>query len=252
MAEEIELKLRLSPDRVAQFKRVARSRTIERARGRTRRLVSVYFDTPRLDLQSFGAALRIRHVGQRRLQTLKLPLEDPSSLQAFQELERAVGSDLPDLTGISDESFASYIGDHNIIPNLASLFTTEFRRTIWPVQFNDSTIEMALDVGEIRAGERRLPICEVELELKSGPPERLLEVGLLIHRDVPVAWEYETKAARGYRLAANEAPTAQRAASVSLSHEMTARAAFTATARACVKQIRANESCARLGEDTEG
>jgi CHAD domain-containing protein len=33
---------------------------------------------------------------------------------------------------------------------------------------------------------------------------------------------------------------------------MTARAAFTATARACVKQVRANEACARLGEDTEG
>jgi CHAD domain-containing protein len=33
---------------------------------------------------------------------------------------------------------------------------------------------------------------------------------------------------------------------------MTARTAFTATARACLKQIRANEACARLGEDTEG
>src|SRR5919108_1267044 len=228
MAEEVELKLRLSPDRIAPFKRVARLRTVENARGRTRRLVSTYYDTPRLDLQSYGAALRIRHVGQRRLQTLKLPVEDPGGLQSFQELERAVASDLPDLTGIGDEPFASYVGDHNVIPNLAPLFTTEFRRTIWPVQFNDSTIEMALDVGEIRAGERRLPICEIELELKSGHPERLLELGLLIHRDIPVAWEYETKAARGYRLAASEAPTAHRAAPVSLSHEMSARAAFTA------------------------
>lgn len=252
MAEEIELKLRLSPDRIAQFKRVARSRTIEHARGRTRRLVSVYFDTPRLDLQSFGAALRIRHVGQRRLQTLKLPVEESSGLQTFQELERAAGADLPDLTGIGDEAFASYVGERNVIPNLAPLFTTEFRRTIWPVQFNDGSIEMALDIGEIRAGDRRLPICEIELELKSGQPERLLELGLLIHRDVPVAWEYETKAARGYRLAANEAPAALRAAAVSLGHEMTARAAFTATARACIRQIRANEACARLGEDTEG
>ena len=252
MAEEIELKLRLTPDRVAHFKRVARLRTVENVRGRTRRLVSTYFDTPRLDVRSYGAALRLRHVGQRRLQTLKLPMEDSSGLQSFQELERAVGGDLPDLTGIGDESFATYVGDRNVIPNLASLFTTEFRRTTWPVQFNDSMIEMALDVGEIRAGERRLPICEIELELKSGQPEWLLELGLLIHRDVPVAWEYETKAARGYRLAGNEAPTAQRATAVPLGHDMTARAAFTATARACLRQIRANEACARLGEDTEG
>ena len=252
MAEEIELKLRLAPDRIAQFKRVARARMSEGVRGRTRRLVSVYFDTPRLDLRAFGAALRIRHVGQRRLQTLKLPVNEPGGLQTLQELERPVANDVPDLTAVADEALASYLGDHDIIPNLAPLFTTEFRRTIWPVQFNGSTVEMALDVGEIKAGERRLPICEVELELRSGPPERLLELGLLLHRDVPVAWEYDTKSARGYRLAANEAAAAQRADAVSLTHEMTARAAFTALARTCVGQIRANEACARLGEDPEG
>jgi inorganic triphosphatase YgiF len=252
MAEEIELKLRLAPDRIAQFKRVARARTSEGVRGRTRRLVSAYFDTPRLDLRAFGAALRIRQVGQRRLQTLKLAVNEPGGLQRLQELERSVANDVPDLTAVADEAFASYLGDHDIIPNLAPLFTTEFRRTIWPVQFNGSTVEMALDVGEIKAGERRLPICEIELELRSGLPERLLELGLLLHRDVPVAWEYDTKAARGYRLAANEAPAARRADAVSLSHEMTARAAFTALARTCVGQIRANEACARLGDDTEG
>jgi inorganic triphosphatase YgiF len=252
MAEEIELKLRLLPDRVAQFKRVARARASEGVRGQTRRLVSVYFDTPRLDLQSFGAALRIRHVGRRRLQTLKLPVDDPSGLQTLHELERPVGSDLPDLTAVGDEAFASYVGDHNVIPNLAPLFTTEFRRTVWPVQFNGSMVEMALDIGEIKAGERRLPICEIELELKSGLPERLLELGLLIHRDVPVAWEHDTKAARGYRLAANEAPAARRADAVSLTRDMTARAAFAAMARGCMGQIRVNEACARLGDDIEG
>ncbi|MGH8722251.1 MAG: CHAD domain-containing protein, partial [Burkholderiales bacterium] len=252
MAEEIEIKLRLSPDRVAQFKRVARSRTIEPARGTTRRLVSIYFDTPDLDLQSFGAALRIRRAGRRRLQTLKLPVEQSNGLQVFQELERAVDADLPELTGLGDAAFASYIADRNVVSNLAPLFTTEFRRTTWPVRFNGGSIEMALDVGEIRAGERRLPLCEIELELRSGPPRRLLELGLSIHRDLPVAWECETKAARGYRLAGNEAPTAQRTAAVTLRHEMTARSAFTAMARACIRQIRANEACARLGEDPEG
>jgi triphosphatase len=252
MAEEIELKLRLAPDRVAQLKRAVRPRAIGQARGRARRLVSIYFDTPRLDLQSFGAALRIRQQGQRRLQTLKLPTEDASGLQIFQEIERPVAADLPDLTGVGDESFATYLGDHNVIPNLTALFATDFRRTIWPVQVSDGSIEAALDVGEIRAGERRLAICEVELELKSGTPERLLELALALHREVPLAWEYETKAARGYRLAANEAPPPWRARPVQLSHEATARAAFAAIAGACLEQIRANEACARLGEDAEG
>ncbi len=252
MAEEIELKLRLSPGRVAPFKRAVRRRTDAQARGRTRRLASVYFDTPRLDLKAYGATLRIRHMGQRRLQTLKLPAEDASGLQNFQEHERAIAADLPDLAGVGDQDFAAYLGDRNVLPNLAPLFGTEFRRTAWLVQFNGSSIEVALDVGECRVGERRLAICEAELELKSGLPERLFELALALHRDVPVAWEYETKAARGYRLAAGEASPTQRARLVPLDHEMTARAAFTAMARACLEQIRANEACARLGEDTEG
>src|SRR5262249_28604419 len=97
-----------------------------------------------------------------------------------------------------------------------------------------------------------LRFCGVELELKSGQASRLVEFALALNREVPVAWEYDTKAARGYRLAATEPPTPQRAKPVSISHEMEARAAFAAIARSCIRQIRANEACARLGEDTEG
>jgi inorganic triphosphatase YgiF len=252
MGEEIELKLRLSPDRVDQLKRALRSRMAPPVRGRTRRLISDYFDTPHGDLRSFGAALRIRRIGQRKLQTLKLPVEDAGGLHAFRELERPVAGDRPDLTGIGDDAFAAYLGDRNVIPNLAPLFTTEFRRTAWPLQLNDGSVEVALDIGEVRAGERRTPICEVELELKSGAPARLLELALDLHREVPAAWEYDTKATRGYRLAANEAPGAVRASLIPLDREMTARDGFAVIARACLNQIRANETCARLGEDAEG
>ena len=89
MPDEVEIKLRLSPDRVSQLKRAPLLRSLARSRGRTRRLLSVYFDTPRLDLQSLGGALRIRHVGKQRIQTLKLPADDPSGLQTYQEIERA-------------------------------------------------------------------------------------------------------------------------------------------------------------------
>jgi inorganic triphosphatase YgiF len=250
--DEVEIKLRLSPDRVSLLKRAATLRSLARARGRTRRLLSIYFDTPRFDLLAIGGALRIRHIGKQRIQTLKLPVEDASGLQTFQEIERPVTDDLPELAGLGDEAAGLRLDDHLFATDLSPVFTTEFRRTIWPVEFKDAGIELALDNGEVRAGERRHPICEIELELKTGTPECLVELAIALNREVPVAWEYDTKASRGYRLAANDPPGPQRAAPVLVSPDMTARTAFTMTARACIRQIRANEACARLGEDTEG
>src|SRR5215510_6060809 len=97
MPDEVEIKLRLSPDRVSQLKRAPLLRSLARGRGRTRQLLSVYFDTPRLDLQALGGALRIRHVGKQRIQTLKLPAEDPSGLPTYREIERPVADGVPNL-----------------------------------------------------------------------------------------------------------------------------------------------------------
>jgi len=252
MPDEVEIKLRLSPDRASRLKRSALLRSLVRGRGRTRRLLSVYFDTPRLELKAAGAALRIRQVGQRRIQTIKLPVDAPSGLQTFREIEGDVAGDVPDLTRIPEAEMKTHLGDPGVAAALAPVFTTEFRRTVWPLMLQESEIEVAFDVGEIRAGERRLPICEVEFELKSGSSVRLAELALALHREVPVAWEYDTKAARGYRLAADEPAGPEKARTSTVGHDMTGRVAFVTVAQSCLQQIRANEACARRGQDLEG
>lgn len=252
MNEEIELKLRVTPSLAARLKRSEILHSCASGRAVTRRLLSIYFDTPRLDLKSLGGALRIRNVGRRRIQTLKLPVEDVTGLQVFHEFERDIAGDTPDMTHIGESALLARFQDHKFITELAPVFATEFRRTTIPVRIDDSEVDVAVDIGEIRGGERRLPLCEVELELKSGNPQRLVDLALALHREAPCAWEYDTKAARGYRLAANEPPAAQRARPVAIEHGMSARAAFVLAARVAVRQIRANEACARLGEDPEG
>ena len=252
MPEEVEIKLRLSPDRASRLKRSALLRSLVRARGRTRHLLSIYFDTPRLELKAAGAALRIRHLGQRKIQTIKLPAGAETGLQTLREIESDVAGDSPDLTKVPEGEMKNHLGDPGIAAALAPVFATEFRRTVWPVTLQESEIEVALDIGEVRAGERRLPISEVELELKSGSAARLTELALVLHRELPVAWEYDTKAARGYRLALDEPPSAERAQPVSINHDMTGRSAFVTLAQSCLRQIRANEACARLGQDIEG
>ena len=47
------------------------------------------------------------------------------------------------------------------------LFSTDFYREKWLVAVDGSQIEIALDQGEVKAGEFAEPICELELELLS-------------------------------------------------------------------------------------
>jgi len=66
---EIELKLLVPPDAV---RRLAAHRLLRgRTRPARRRLYSIYYDTPALDLWRQGIALRVRREGRRWLQTVK-------------------------------------------------------------------------------------------------------------------------------------------------------------------------------------
>ena len=62
-------------------------------------------------------------------------------------------------------------------------------------------VELALDEGEIVAGEARAPIREAELELVSGEVGALYASARLLFPTGPVRLAPENKAARGYRLA---------------------------------------------------
>ena len=57
---------------------------------------------------------------------------------------------------------------------LQPIFSTDFNRTFWLVEFQQSKIEVAFDQGKIIAGESEQPICEIEFELKSGNVQDLL------------------------------------------------------------------------------
>lgn len=252
MSEEFELKLRMSPEKLEQLRRSALLRSLARERAVTRHFTTVYFDTPDRALQQRGIALRIRHIGDRRIQTVKVPLGDAGAVHAHRELETEVDSDTPQLQQIADDELREFLMQPEIAGALQPVFSSEFERTAVPVKLFDSEIEVALDQGEIGAGERRTPLSEAELELKAGRRERLYELAIALNEAIPVSLEAETKAARGYRLAAGEGPGSFKAGPAGLSSDMTARAAFAAIARSALEQLRLNEACALIGEDIEG
>ena len=65
MADEIELKLAVAPERAAELRKLELLRRLSEKRGSTRQLSTVYFDTPDQALSKRGIALRFRSAGRR-------------------------------------------------------------------------------------------------------------------------------------------------------------------------------------------
>ncbi len=252
MSEEFELKLRMSPERLEQLRRSALLRSLARERAVTRHLTSVYFDTPDRALQQRGIALRIRQIGDRRIQTVKVPLGEAGAVHAHRELETDVDSDTPQLHQIADDELREFLTRPEIASSLQPVFSSDFERTAVPVKLFDSEIEVALDHGEIGAGGRSAPLSEAELELKTGRRERLYELAIALNESIPVSLGGGNQGRPRLSAGGGRGAGLLRAGPVELTADMTARAAFAAIAKSALEQLRLNEACALIGEDIEG
>ena len=72
MGQEIELKLEGPRGAIGKATKLPWLRELARAPAKRGKLVSVYFDTPKLKLRNHGVALRVRHIGKKRVQTIKV------------------------------------------------------------------------------------------------------------------------------------------------------------------------------------
>ena len=195
--EEIEIKLRVPAKSAGAVKRSSLIRDHKTARARGRQLVSVYFDTERLDLHSAKAALRVRHMGRAREQTLKLPKGIATGLQSRAEWNAFIDDDRPDLSRIEDKKLRKWLRRKGGADALVPVFTTDVHRTAWPAVFRKSKFEIAFDYGRILSGEKSEDICEVELELIEGDPLDMMAFALILSDRHGLAIDKESKAPRG-------------------------------------------------------
>ena len=233
---EIELKFACGPEDLAAVLAAAPAGDDE-----TRELISVYFDTPDLVLQKAGASLRVREHKGQRIQTLKrgrglvreeheAPIEGLAPDPALEPLPK-------------------------LLPQGASLkpaFNVRVSRRQRTFRYGEAEIEMALDQGEVSGGEQKRPICEVELELKSGPPAALFALARELSAAAPLYLAFDSKAARGQALLAGEGePSAQKSGQVDLAADATVAEAFRAIARTTLAQIAGNAAMLRERPLTE-
>lgn len=229
---EIELKFQLPAESVAAAERALSTRSAERVR-----LQAMYFDTPDRRLAGAGMALRLRQEGERWVQTLKgrgdglmHRLEDEVPVVARGATAATLDLDRHDGTA-AGRALARLLSD-GAKPEL--LFVTDIQRLRRVLRSGGTRIEVALDRGEIRAGLRSATVCELEFEWLGGPLEGLISLATRWAVQHRLVLDVTTKAERGHRLLAGDAPPpAVRAAQPALQRDMTlnqARGAMVAAA----------------------
>lgn len=249
-AAEIELKLRVAPDAI---RRLAVHRLL-RGGGRpvTRRLHSIYYDTPALDLMRLGFALRVRKEGGAWVQTVKGGGSVRAGLHERAESEARVTGFQPDLSRIDDKAFAEVLRLPRIRDELKPVFVTDFKRSRRLLELDTGTlIEVSIDRGVIRSGAHVEPMAELELELKAGDRAQLYELALGLQKDVPLALESRSKSARGYALHRGEQLAPEKARAASLDTSMSVNDAFKAVMWANLAHLHANERGMLKGSDPE-
>lgn len=240
---EVELKIAIDPEAAAALRSHRSVRDAVRGPRRTDAIVATYFDTPDRRLQRDGVALRVRRIGRRCVMTVKgSPVEDAASgVVSRPEYEWPVRSDAVDTMRLATTPWAALFAKALRRGPLDAVFVTRFTRASWPLAFADgTTATLALDLGGIEAGARREPISEIEIELRSGDPARLVDLADRLAADLPLAIEPRSKAERGYALASGERIPPSRACDIEVDEEAGAGEAIAATMAECLRQIERN------------
>ncbi|UCF76495.1 MAG: CHAD domain-containing protein [Betaproteobacteria bacterium] len=249
-ATEIELKLRVASSAI---RRLAKHRELKgTGRSVTRRLRSIYYDTPALDLMRQGIALRVRKEGGVWVQTVKGESTVRAGLHERAESEARVAGPKPDLARIGNRSLAAVLRRPGIRDELRPLFVTDIRRSRRLLKpFEATTIEASIDQGMICSGGHAEPLAELELELKSGDRAQLYELALRVQKDIPLALESRSKAERGYALQGADQEPPVRARPAGLNPCMSVSDAFKAVMWANLAHLQANERGMLAGADSE-
>lgn len=159
MGIEFELKYRATPEILAA---VAQAVTGEVRRFAMR---TVYYDTPDRALSRRHCTLRRRMENETSVCTLKMP----AGALGRAEFELECGSieaAVPELCKLSGFQEMKVLAS-----DLTEVCGARFDRLAITVDAGDCTVELALDQGVLMGGGKEVPLCELEVELRSGSRE---------------------------------------------------------------------------------
>lgn len=163
----IELEFKLAVPSPALLEQILFDEYIAQVRKEGYRLLdmaTIYYDTPDRFFSSKKWTLRLRQENDACIATLKTPAPGGARYE-YQCPAADIRTALPLLMEQGAPAELAEVDTLQLRPVCAARFT----RRAAHVQFADDTVcELCGDVGALVGGSREEPLCEVELELKSG------------------------------------------------------------------------------------
>lgn len=199
MPQEIELKFIVNPDALDALRNTLH--TLDGEHSDPRQLLNIYYETADNTLRRHDMGLRIRGVDGRYEMTMKIAGRITGGLHQRPEYNVDLSAPELDLAQLPADVWPEDIVPAVLQTELKPLFSTDFTREKWVVTHRGSRVELALDLGEVKAGELSEPLCELELELLEGETAAVLELAQQLVAQPGLRQGSLSKAARGYHLA---------------------------------------------------
>lgn len=192
MGREFELKYAATP---------AAQQAIQNAFGtfRTIRMETTYFDTPDGALAAQHVTLRLRKENDSCVCTMKTPLPNGSRGEW----------ECPANDILSGVEMLRSLGAPAALCNLAkggvvAVCGAKFIRQAADIATADGMAELAVDAGILLGGGKEIPLCEVEIEHKSGSDQSTLALANVIANRFGLTQEKKSKFRRALDLAKGE------------------------------------------------
>lgn len=160
---------------------------------------TTYYDTPGDDLAALRYTLRRRFENGVAVCTVKTPAQGKGRREwevNCDTIEEAVEK----LCKLGAPEILKALTQKGLRPVCGARFT----RQALTVELPNGKAELALDQGVLFAGDRELPLCEVEVELKEGSTEAAEQLARLLARKYDLQPERKSKFQRAKALRGGE------------------------------------------------
>lgn len=190
MGREFEMKYSARPWQQAQILAVLQGQW------QTFQMQTVYYDTRERDFSRRRCTLRLRRENGEGVCTVKTP--QPGNARGEWECRcERIEDAIPLLLQAGCPAEVADLA----AKGLEQVCGAEFTRRALTVNFRDTVLEVALDRGVLLGGGKELPLCEAEVELKSGSEEAALAFARDFAGEFGLKPEERSKVARALALA---------------------------------------------------
>lgn len=203
MATEIEMKLSV-PDQVTLEKVLTDPELLQYAKDdyEIRHMTSTYYDTPDNLLHQRKWTLRLRNEGGQKVAAFKTAnMSDDAGFFTRNEWQCSVDNIEDAIPLLIDQGapreLKSLLKGKGLVPCCGAEFD---RKSVCLYMDEGVRIEIAGDLGRLFAGEREMPICELELELLYGDAASLPPLCAQLLSDYDLQEEHRSKYERARML----------------------------------------------------